>query len=160
MPMRDEEFWDKPKETRSRAERETEILAMLRSQLRYVYDTLGFYRRHYDEQGFHPDCVASLEDFTRYVPVVTKQMLRAEQAKHGPFGQYLGANLSDIVRVHGSSGTSGKPTLLRFLEDRLGLHCRRYGAGSIHLRRAIRRYRATRDGLQSIHGWLGRTARR
>lgn len=112
--MQDGVFWDKAKETRSRAERETEILAMLQHQLRYVYETLGFYRRHYDERGFHPDQVTSLADFTRHVPVITKQMLREEQAKHPPFGEYLGAKPHDIVRVHGSSGTSGKPTLYAF----------------------------------------------
>jgi phenylacetate-CoA ligase len=114
MPMPDGTYWDSAKETRPRAEREAEILAMLRHQLRYVYDTLGFYRRHYDAHSFHPDRVVSLEDFTRYVPVITKQMLREDQVAHRPFGEYLGAKMGDLVRVHGSSGTSGKPTLYAF----------------------------------------------
>ncbi len=112
--MSDDAFWDRAKETRSRSEREAEILACLQRQLHYVYEALPFYRRHYDKQGFKPEHVKTLEDFTKRVPVITKPMLRDDQAAHGPFGQYLGADLKDIARVHGSSGTSGKPTLYAF----------------------------------------------
>ncbi|WP_207908904.1 phenylacetate--CoA ligase family protein [Pseudonocardia endophytica] len=53
----------------------------------------------------------SLEDFTRLVPIVTKKMLVADQLASPPFGTYLGVDRADIARVHGSSGTSGVPTL-------------------------------------------------
>lgn len=102
------------RETRSRQEREAEVLGLLRRQLGYVYETLPFYRRHYDAHGFHPSQVTSLADFTERVPVITKSMLRDDQAQHPPFGSYLGAARGDIVRVHGSSGTTGKPTLYAF----------------------------------------------
>lgn len=97
-----------------RAEREAEVLALLRRQLDYAYAKLPFYRRHYDAHGFHPDQVKSLADFTARVPVITKTMLRDDQAAHPPFGSYLGAKPADIVRIHGSSGTTGKPTLYAF----------------------------------------------
>jgi len=112
--MADGLYWDRAKETRTREEREAEVLALLQKQLRYVYDNLGFYRRHYDQHGFHPDQVRSLDDFTSRVPIITKQMLRDSQAEHPAFGDYLGVKMPDVIRIHGSSGTSGKPTLYAF----------------------------------------------
>ena len=112
--MADGLYWDRAKETRTRGEREAEVLALLQKQLRYVYDNMGFYRRHYDHHGFHPDQVRSLDDFTSRVPIITKQMLRDSQAEHPAFGDYLGVKMSDVIRIHGSSGTSGKPTLYAF----------------------------------------------
>lgn len=107
-------FWDRAKETRPREEREAEVLRLVQGQLRRVYEELPFYRRHYMACGFHPDHVKTLHDFTACVPVITKQMLREDQAETAPFGTYLGCDMADIVRVHGSSGTSGKPTLYAF----------------------------------------------
>lgn len=112
--MSDGQYWDRAKETRSRPAREAEILARLQAQLKYVHEHLGFYRRHYDRHKFHPDQVKSLDDFTKRVPIITKQMLRDNQVEHPPFGDYLGTSVADIIRVHGSSGTSGKPTLYAF----------------------------------------------
>lgn len=105
---------DGDRERLPRAEREAKVLALLRHQLRYAYTNLPFYRRHYDAHGFHPDQVGSLADFTTRVPVITKAMLRDDQAQHPPFGSYLGVPREDVVRVHGSSGTTGKPTLYAF----------------------------------------------
>jgi phenylacetate-CoA ligase len=88
------------------------ILARVQHQLEYVYQNLPFYRRHYDAHGFHPADVRTLGDFTEKVPVITKKMLVADQAEHPPFGSYTQAtSSSDIARMHGSSGTSGVPTL-------------------------------------------------
>ncbi|MEV1290647.1 phenylacetate--CoA ligase family protein [Pseudonocardia sp. NPDC049635] len=92
------------------------ILDRIRHQLRYVYSELPFYRRHYDAHGFHPDQVRTLADFTAKVPVITKKMLVADQAEHPPFGSYTRDfstpdGRRGIARIHGSSGTSGVPTL-------------------------------------------------
>lgn len=109
--MTERPYWDEQRETRPRADREREVLSLLQRQLHRVYEELPFYRRHYDAHGFHPEQVTTLEDFTRRVPVITKSMLRADQAEHPPFGSYLGIPESEIARVHGSSGTTGAPTL-------------------------------------------------
>jgi len=108
------DYWDAKKETLPREERERAILAALQRTLHHVYENLPFYRRHYDANGFHPESVKTLQDFTQRVPVITKQMLRDDQDAHPPFGSYLGVGSEDLVRVHGSSGTSGKPTLYAF----------------------------------------------
>lgn len=103
-------FWDEERETP--AERERIILERMRHQLRYVYAELPFYRRLYDASGFHPDQVRSVEDFTTKVPVVTKKMLVADQREHPPFGSYSRpVPAGGIARIHGSSGTSGVPTM-------------------------------------------------
>lgn len=109
-------FWDEDRETRDPGVREKVVLERVQHQLRYVYAELPFYRRHYDAHGFHPDQVRSLEDFTTKVPVITKKMLVADQAEHPPFGSYTrdfttADGSSGLARIHGSSGTSGTPTM-------------------------------------------------
>ena len=109
--MTDDTYWDREKETMPTEARGVLVLERLQRQLHDVYERLPFYRRLYDDRGFHPDGVRSLEDFTAKVPVITKDMLREDQEANPPFGSYLGVERSDIARIHGSSGTSGKPTL-------------------------------------------------
>lgn len=105
-------FWDEERETMSPEGREEIVLARVQHQLRRAYEDLPFYRRHYDAHGFHPDQVRTLEDFTTQVPVITKKMLVADQLEHPPYGSYtLAREHADIARIHGSSGTSGVPTL-------------------------------------------------
>ncbi len=104
-------FWDEKRETLPWAERQHVILERLQAQLRYVYEELPFYRRLYDEHGFKPRNVRSLDDFTAKVPIVTKQMLRDDQAKHPIFGSYSNTPTSEISRIFGSSGTTGVPTM-------------------------------------------------
>ena len=105
-------YWDEERETLASKDREKLILRRLQEQLRYAYEKLPFYRRHYDKHGFHPDQVQTLDDFTSKVPVITKKMLVADQAANPTFGTYttdLGPE--QLARIHGSSGTSGVPTL-------------------------------------------------
>jgi phenylacetate-CoA ligase len=105
-------YWDEERETAEPAKRDVLILERVRHQLHRVYDELPFYRRHYDAHGFHPDQVRTLADFTAKVPVITKKMLVADQAEHPPFGSYAREMApGEIARIHGSSGTSGVPTM-------------------------------------------------
>jgi phenylacetate-CoA ligase len=107
-------YWDEERETLDPAERRRIILERVQRQLQYVYAEIPFYRRHYDAHDFHPDQVRHLEDFTEKVPIITKKALIADQAEHPPFGSYAGPfHEKDIARIHGSSGTSGRPTLYR-----------------------------------------------
>ena len=107
-------YWDEERETLDPSIRETLILDRMQRQLHYVYDELPFYRRLYDAKGFHPSQVRYLQDFTEKVPIITKKDLVADQEAHPPFGSYAGNFTEDeIQRIHGSSGTSGVPTLYR-----------------------------------------------
>lgn len=105
-------FWDEERETCHPATRDRRILDQIQQQLHYVYEELPFYRRHYDQHGFHPSQVRSFEDFTTKVPVITKKMLVSDQAEHPPFGSYtMPVKPGEVARIHGSSGTSGTPTM-------------------------------------------------
>lgn len=110
-------YWDEPKETMDPAARQEQILRNLQEQLSYVYENLPFYREFYDSKGFHPSQVKTLEDFTRLVPVLTKDLLREDQEQNPPFGRYLGFDPVDGVHIHGSSGTTGRPTFYLFSAD-------------------------------------------
>src|SRR3546814_8475897 len=97
-------FWDEERETLPREQRDELILGRMQQQLQYVYEQLPFYRRHYDAHGFHPADVKSLADFTSKVPVITKQMLVADQLEHPPFGSYTATTpTAPIPRIHASS---------------------------------------------------------
>ncbi len=105
------EHFDPAREGRDPAEREAASLAQLELQLERCYEGIPFYRRHWDEAGFHPSQVTAWEDFTARCPVIDKKMLVADQAENPPFGSYLGIDPAEIARVQASSGTSGTPTL-------------------------------------------------
>jgi phenylacetate-CoA ligase len=90
-------------------ERERAILKRLQSVCAYAYEHAPFYRRKWDEAGFHPSKMKSLDDFER-VPVVQKKDLREAQALAEPFGDYLCIPESEVFHIHGTSGTTGRPT--------------------------------------------------
>ena len=103
-------YWFPRRETMPAAEREKAILARLQEVTRYAYAHAPFYRRKWDEAGFHPDKLKSLEDFEDKVPVITKADLRESQARTPMFGDYLCVPEAEIHHVHGTSGTTGRPT--------------------------------------------------
>lgn len=110
-------YWDAERETMDTRQRQTLILSRVRSQLSYAYNHLPFYRRLYDQHGVKPDDIRTMEDFTKKVPVVTKDMLRRDQQQHPPFGSCSGVDNTEIVRVYASSGTTGTPTLYGISRD-------------------------------------------
>jgi phenylacetate-CoA ligase len=110
FPDRDSRYWFARRETMPPAERERDILERLRVVCRYAYEHAPFYRRRWDEAGFHPSQLKSLEDFEDRVPVVQKSDLREAQARVPPFGDYLCVPASEVFHIHGTSGTTGRPT--------------------------------------------------
>lgn len=103
-------YWFTRRETMPAVEREQAILERLRAVCAYAHEHAPFYRRKWDEAGFHPDQLKSLEDFESKVPVVLKKDLRDAQSRLPPFGDYLCIPDSDVFHVHGTSGTTGRPT--------------------------------------------------
>jgi phenylacetate-CoA ligase len=103
-------YWNPARELQDPSLRAEATLVQLRHQLERAY-RIPFYRRHWDAHGFRPEQVRSFDDFTKRCPVITKSMLVADQAEHPPFGSYLGIPREEIGRIHGSSGTSGVPTM-------------------------------------------------
>jgi len=104
-----EPYWFRERETMPVEQRDERIVARLRELMTYTWDTSPFYRRKWDDAGVHPSAITSLDAFEQ-VPVVTKEELRAEQAAHPPFGDYLCVPSSEVGHIHGTSGTTGRPT--------------------------------------------------
>ncbi|UCE32342.1 MAG: phenylacetate--CoA ligase family protein [Burkholderiales bacterium] len=110
LPPADSRHWFPRRETMPAGERERAIIERLRQVCGYAYEHAPFYRRKWDAAGFHPSQLASLEDFEQKVPVVTKQDLREAQNACPPFGDYLCVPDHEVFHVHGTSGTTGRPT--------------------------------------------------
>jgi phenylacetate-CoA ligase len=83
-------------------------LARLKRTLRHVYDNVPHYRKAFDAAGVHPDGLHALADLARF-PFTTKADLRANY----PFGMFAVPH-EQVVRVHASSGTTGKPTVVGY----------------------------------------------
>ena len=116
-PPADSRYWFPVRETMPAADREAAILERLRQVCSYAYEHAPFYRRRWVEAGFHPSHLRSLEDFEERVPVVQKKDLRASQAAHPPFGDYVCVPDGEIFHVHGTSGTTGRPTAIAIGRD-------------------------------------------
>ncbi len=102
-----------PIEVASRDEIEALQLDRLKWSLRHAYDNVPFYRELWDEKGVHPEDVHALEDLRRF-PFVTKQDLR----RYYPFGMFA-VPREQVVRIHASSGTTGKPTVVGYTRNDL-----------------------------------------
>jgi phenylacetate-CoA ligase len=97
-----------PIETASRDELESLQLRRLQWSLRHAYESVPHYRRSFDAAGVHPRDLKALADLTRF-PFTTKQDLR----ENYPFGMFA-VPRERIVRIHASSGTTGKPTVVGY----------------------------------------------
>ncbi|MCE2481753.1 MAG: AMP-binding protein [Alphaproteobacteria bacterium] len=117
LPPRESRYWFPGRETMPSGERERAILERLKQVCAYAYANAPFYRRRWDAAGFHPDHIRSLEDFEDKVPVVRKSDLREAQAAAPPFGDYLCVPPSQIFHIHGTSGTTGRPTAFAIGRD-------------------------------------------
>jgi phenylacetate-CoA ligase len=81
----------------------------LQAQLGYVWERSAFYRDKLEAEGIKPGDIGSLDDLSR-VPLTTKQELRDSQSQCPPLGSHAAARIGDVVRVHASSGTTGRPS--------------------------------------------------
>ncbi len=116
FPAPTDRYWFKESETMSPARRDEVIFKKLKGQIAYAYKHAPFYRKKWDEAGIHPEGVKSFEDF-RKIPLIYKHEIREDQAQNPPFGSYLGIPREQIFRVHGTSGTTGKPTAFAIGKD-------------------------------------------
>ena len=86
-------------------------LDRLRWSLRQAYEKVPHYRKAFDTVGANPDDLKTLPDLARF-PFTSKADLRANY----PFGMFA-APMDEIVRVHASSGTTGKPTVVGYTKQ-------------------------------------------
>ena len=87
----------------------------LQWSVRHAYDNVAHYRRAFDEAGVGPDEITSLADLAR-LPFTTKATLR----ENYPFGMFA-VPREDVSRIHASSGTTGKPTVVGYTRDDLDM---------------------------------------
>jgi phenylacetate-CoA ligase len=96
-------YWDEKHETMSVSDLQKLQLRHLKETVAWVYERVPFYRKRLDEKGLKPTSIKSLADIAA-LPLTVKNDLRDNY----PFG-LCAVPLSEIVRVHASSGTTGKP---------------------------------------------------
>ena len=80
----------------------------LREQVTHAYAHSPFYRRKLRAAGIRPEAIRTLDDLAR-LPFTTKDELKASQADHPPWGDVLAVPLADVLRVHLTSATTGRP---------------------------------------------------
>ncbi|MEU0402983.1 phenylacetate--CoA ligase PaaK [Streptomyces sp. NPDC006197] len=90
-------------------------LERLRTTLRHAYENVDFYRRSFDAAGLTPDDCRTLTDLARF-PFTAKSDLR----EHYPFGMFA-VDQSRIRRIHASSGTTGRPTVVGYTQADLDM---------------------------------------
>ena len=88
-------------------------LSRLKWSVDHAYQNVTFYKKKYDEIGIHPSDLRQLEDIKLF-PFTTKEDLR----KNYPFDMFA-YKLKDIARIHASSGTTGKPTVVAYTKNDL-----------------------------------------
>lgn len=108
-------MFDPAAELMPRSELEALQLGRLRKTLRHAYDNVPHYRRTWDSAGLDPDRVTSLADI-RHFPFTVKNDLRDNY----PFGMFAVPH-DRILRLHASSGTTGKPTVVAYTRGDIDL---------------------------------------
>jgi phenylacetate-CoA ligase len=101
-------YWQPKYELMERRELEELQLSRLKSVAEKVYKSVPFYHRKFQEAGVAPEDIKSLADISR-LPTTRKQDLRDNY----PFGLFA-VPREEVVRVHASSGTTGKPTVVGY----------------------------------------------
>ena len=86
-------------------------LERLRWSLKHAYDNVPLYRQRFAESGAHPDDLKCLEDLAKF-PFTGKNDLRDNY----PYGMFA-VPQEEVVRLHASSGTTGKPTVVGYTQN-------------------------------------------
>jgi phenylacetate-CoA ligase len=107
-PPYSNDIWD-PVETWSRDQIEEFQLGALKKQLARVESKSAYYKKVFKEAGFSAADFKSFEDL-RHLPITRKSDYVAGLAEDPPFGTMRAVDLSEAVRVHFSSGTTGRPS--------------------------------------------------
>ena len=104
-------IWNRDVETMPRPKLRELQLERLRWSVQWAYDRVPFHTRRLDAAGVAPDRIRSLDDLRR-LPFMVKSDLR----EHYPTGLFA-VPRSEIVRIHASSGTKGKPTVVGYTRE-------------------------------------------
>lgn len=105
--------WNESAEKMSRDELEQLQFERLQSTLNRVYRNVKFYQRRFDDLGLQPSDIRTMDDLEK-IPFTTKDDLR----ENYPYGM-LAVPLREVVRIHSSTGTTGKPTVICYSRNDL-----------------------------------------
>ena len=108
-------FWQKELETMSRDQLADLQLKKLKETVARCYHNVPYYQKIFKEQGILPEDIRSLDDLKK-LPMTKKAALR----ENYPF-KLLACPMRDVVRIHGSSGTTGKPTMVAYTRHDLDI---------------------------------------
>ena len=98
-------IWNEKAECMEREEKKEMQLALFQQQVKRVYENVPFYKKKFDEAGFHPDDLKTLDDISK-IPFTTKADLREAY----PFGLFAVPD-DEIIEIHSTSGTTGTPVV-------------------------------------------------
>ena len=107
--MTERHYWNPFVEKMGESEQREMQAEKLARQLRYVAERSPFYREKFEEAGFDPTRVVGVEDLAR-APFTQKEELRESQVEHPPLGEHAAAGMDEVLRVHSSTGTTGRPS--------------------------------------------------
>ena len=108
-------YWNEQIETASREQLNKLQLERLQKTVKHVYDNVPLYRERMDAAGIKPEDVKSLDDIIK-LPFTSKQDLRDTY----PYGMFA-VPMDDVVRLHASSGTTGKQIVVGYTENDLDI---------------------------------------
>ncbi len=106
-------IWNPKWECATREEKNEIQLERLKKITAYCYERVPFYKKKFDEIGLRPDHIRTLND-VRHLPFTTADDLKDNY----PFGLFA-VPKKEIVRIHGSSGTTGKPKIVGYTRNDL-----------------------------------------
>jgi phenylacetate-CoA ligase len=106
-------IWDRRNECLAREEIEQLQLERLQSTLNRVYRNVAFYKKRFDRMKIVPDEIQNTKDLAQF-PLTAKEDLRESY----PYGMFA-LPLRDVVRIHSSSGVTGKPTVTGYTKNDL-----------------------------------------
>lgn len=108
-------YWNKPAETMEREEMTNLQTGRLKEIVARLYRQQPFYRSKMQAEGLLPEDVVTLEDISK-LPFTTKQDMRDNY----PYGLFA-VPMSEIIRIHASSGTTGRPTVVGYTKRDIGI---------------------------------------
>ncbi|MBQ9079522.1 MAG: phenylacetate--CoA ligase [Clostridia bacterium] len=110
-----QKYWNEQIETAPREQLDKMQLERLQKTVKHVYDNVPLYRERMDAAGVKPEDVKTLDDICR-LPFTSKQDLRDTY----PYGMFA-VPMEDVVRLHASSGTTGKQIVVGYTQNDLDI---------------------------------------
>ncbi|MBZ5643816.1 MAG: phenylacetate--CoA ligase family protein [Acidobacteriia bacterium] len=109
--MRTDEYFDPEIEMMKPGDLQLLQQAKLAAQLDYLFARSAFYREKFAAAGIRREDFCNLKDLARF-PFTAKEELRESQQAFPPLGSYMAADMKDVIRLHASTGTTGRPSFV------------------------------------------------